>query len=299
MTSGYLQIADMVLMIRPIHFGPNPETADSNAFQHSLDDSVEVIKEKATAEFDEMVEKLSEAGIEVITLSDTSEPVTYDSVFPNNWLSFHNSRRAVLYPMASANRRLERRRELVEQLSPRDVLDLSHFEEQNKFLEGTGSMVLDRIQRIAYACRSSRTHEEPFNAFCNYFQYRPLIFDATDANGLPYYHTNVIMSMGQEFVVLCTEAVTDPRELIRSLEDTGKELISITREQVKHFAGNILQLENSSKEKFIIMSETALKSFTPNQMINMEKYGKILTVRIPTIEKYGGGSARCMMCEVI
>ncbi len=299
MSNAYVQVADTVLMVRPSNFGPNTETAQSNAFQHELDDSPENIQQKALTEFEAMTQSLEDSGIDVITINDRPDAVTYDSVFPNNWLSFHNSRRAVLYPMYSENRRMERRRELVQQMTPLDVLDLTHYEEQEKFLEGTGSMVLDRIHRIAYACRSRRTHEDPFHEFCTYFEYRPVLFDATDANGLSYYHTNVIMSMGEQFVVLCTESITNPHEILQNIEASGKELISISRSQATQFAGNILQLSDHDGKMFLVMSQTARNAFTQQQIRMLEVHGEILSVSIPTIEKYSGGSARCMMCEII
>ena len=286
-------------MIRPANFGPNQETASTNSFQHELDDSADEIQQRAVAEFDVMVEQLLDAGIEVIVINDSADPVTFDAVFPNNWLSFHNSRRAVLYPMESENRRMERRRELVSQLTPRAVLDLTHYEQQGKFLEGTGSMVLDRIHRVAYLCRSPRSHQDPFKEFCEHFQYRPVVFDAVDSNDVAYYHTNVIMAMGEKFVVLCTESIRDPREILQSIQDTGKELISITRDQAQHFAGNILQLASNNGESYLVMSDSAFQAFTPEQISKFGKHGKILRVLIPTIEKYSGGSARCMMCEII
>lgn len=298
------QSTSNILMIRPVAFGFNAQTAESNAFQ-SKDDDQQAVQQKAIAEFDNFVQILRDNGVNVIVINDTPEPHTPDSIFPNNWVSFHDSGDIILYPMQAENRRLERREDIIEQLeesfAAKHVIDLSRFEQKNEFLEGTGSMVLDRPNKIAYACLSPRTNAEVLKAYCNYTGYKAVTFDAVDQNGQAIYHTNVLMALGTAFAVICLDSISDTSEkelVIKSLQDTGKEIINITFDQMNHFAGNMLEVKNTSGDTLIVMSKAAFDSLTSGQKSALEKYGKLVYADINTIETNGGGSARCMMAEV-
>lgn len=292
-------------MIRPVSFGFNEQTAESNAFQHRNAEE-QNIQEKALAEFDAFADQLKANGLDVIITNDTPEPHTPDSIFPNNWVSFHEDGKIFLYPMQAENRRMERdlnmlKKTTFDKFTVSDIKDLSFYENNDQFLEGTGSMVLDRENKITYACLSPRTHPEVIKAFRSESGYTSILFHATDQNGKAIYHTNVMMCMGSEFVVICLDAVTDFNEkslLLASFEQTNKQIIEISQQQLNKFAGNMLELVNDKNERLLIMSESAYASLTPEQVEKLQKYCKIISANLNTIETIGGGSARCMIAEV-
>ncbi|MGX7668067.1 citrulline utilization hydrolase CtlX [Flavobacterium pedocola] len=304
------QTTNTVVMIRPVAFRRNEQTAVNNYYQKSGDGLLPAtINAKAQNEFDHLVLKLEEAGVNVIVVNDTSTPDTPDSIFPNNWISFHESADVTLYPMFAENRRLERRDDLLDLLEENgfyieQLVDYSAAENDGVFLEGTGSLVLDRENGKAYCCVSPRSDEELMIEFCEDFEMDPVIFDAFQTvNGerMPIYHTNVMLSVGEKFAVICVDAIDDAKErkmVLDCLRSDGKEIIIITEEQVNGFAGNILQLRGEDDKRIIVMSTAAQQSFTPAQLKVLEKHGEIITADLTTIETYGGGSARCMMAEV-
>lgn len=298
------QITDTVLMVRPANFGYNPETADSNAFQTSSELDAGTVRAKALAEFDGFVSQLRNVGITVIVLDDTPEPCKTDAVFPNNGFSTHQEGRVVLFPMLSPNRRLERQNPILEALAEYeyvDVWDLTTHENDNKFLEGTGSMVIDRENGIVYACQSPRTDPDLVAEFAEGFGYHPVVFDAVDRQGQAIYHANVMMALGEEFAAICLDTVNDEaqrRLLLNLLSETGKEVIEISPEQMERFAGNMLQLRNASGERFIVLSTTAYNSLSEVQIWRLETHGALIPAGIPTIETCGGGSVRCMLAEI-
>ncbi|HVZ55560.1 MAG TPA: arginine deiminase-related protein [Chitinophagaceae bacterium] len=298
-----MQTTSHILMIRPVQFGYNPETAVNNAFQtpgHEPD-----IADRALAEFDRFVDLLRAQGVDVTVVQDSPEPPTPDSIFPNNWVSFHEDGTVVLYPMFAVNRRRERKpavlAEVARRFEVRNTRDLSGYEGRDMYLEGTGSMVLDRDHRIAYACLSARTGKEVLEDWCRQLGYRAVLFEATDAQGQAIYHTNVLMCVGDRFVLVCLEAVRQLPQR-RALEDTirqsGKEIIPISLDQMAHFAGNLLQVENHRGEKLLVMSSQAFGSLEPGQVARLNKYGRIVHSPLEVIEQNGGGSARCMMAEI-
>ena len=301
------QTTSNILMIRPVRFGFNEQTAESNAFQDKAfgQQTQETAQTQALQEFDEMVARLRKHGVNVIVVDDTPEPHTPDSIFPNNWVSFHYNGTVIEYPMQAPNRRLERRQDIISLLE-KDFyinrrIDLSNFEEKGEFLEGTGSMVLDRKFKIAYACISPRTHESVLSEFGIQMNYEIVKFTAVDGAGKQIYHTNVLMCIGDMFAVICLEAIPDLDERLNvrnSLESSGKQVIEITLDQMNQFAGNMLQVENKSGQRYLVMSKTAHDSLTSEQTDTLKKHTKLLVVEIPTIERLGGGSARCMMAEV-
>jgi hypothetical protein len=291
-------------MIRPVSFGFNEQTAGSNAFQVRSTEQLDV-QQKALAEFDALVDKLRSNSIDVIVIDDTPQPHTPDSIFPNNWVSFHEDGKVFLYPMQAENRRLERRNDVIDRLSHdfniSEVDDLSDFEQQGKFLEGTGSMVLDRQHKLAYACLSPRTDMEVMNTFCEKSGYSPVYFHAVDGNSIAIYHTNVLMCIGEQFVVICLDAVRDEKEresLLEHFAKTNKTIIDITLKQMNAFAGNMLELVNNKGEHLLVMSARAYQSLTQLQINTLEQYCRLIYADLSTIENNGGGSARCMMAEV-
>lgn len=301
-----LQYSDTILMIRPAHFGFNPETAENNVFQNQETQlSKEQIERLAQAEFDNMVEVLRAKEINVIVIEDTVSPVKTDAIFPNNWFSTHADGHTFLYPMFSPNRRLERREDIIDALEEsyqvcRDQSFLA-YEEKQQYLEGTGSMILDRVNKIIYACYSERTHKDVLEAFGKKLGYKVVGFRANDENGVPYYHTNVIMTLGEHVAIICTESIEDMGEksnVLKNLNASNKQIVEISRDQVLQFAGNMLEVKGSSKLPFMIMSEAAYHSLTKNQLHIIKKYNKIVYLPLSTIEKFGGGSARCMMAEI-
>ncbi len=256
-------------------------------------------------EFDNFVHVLSVYGIKVTVIQDTREPHTPDSVFPNNWISFHEDGTVVLYPMFAENRKLERNKNIVEKLNEtffiRTTIDLTNYEQKNAFLEGTGSMVLDRDNEIAYACLSPRTNASVLYDFCDATGYSPVLFNAVDENGKEIYHTNVMMCMADSYVVICFDSIKDQLQkqmLTDKFEETGKKIIEISLEQMNHFAGNMLQVENVAGNQFIIMSTQAYNSLTEEQTNLLQTFNPIIHSSLDTIEQSGGGSARCMMAEI-
>ena len=291
-------------MIRPVNFGYNEETAESNAFQNK-DKNQQEVQEKALAEFNNFVAILRNHGVDVIVIDDNPEPYTPDSIFPNNWVSFHDDGNVFLYPMQAENRRLERREDIIAELEDNfkvhHIVDLSRYEEENKFLEGTGSMVLDRVNKIAYACLSPRTDKDVLAIFCEQEDYTAVCFDAADEKGKAIYHTNVLMCVGTQFAVICLDSIPNPHEkvvVIEYLKSTQKEIVEITFEQMNQFAGNMLEVKTKNDETLIILSKSAFKALDDIQIALLEQYGKLVYADIHTIENNGGGSARCMMAEV-
>ena len=291
-------------MIRPVNFGFNEQTAGSNAFQNR-DAAQQQVQDKALKEFDGFVNILRDNGVEVIVIDDTMEPHTPDSIFPNNWVSLHSDGTIFLYPMMAENRRLERREDIVSQLEDefkvKHIIDLSRFEHEHKFLEGTGSMVLDRENKIAYACLSPRTDKEVLELFCKESSYKPVLFHAVDENGMDIYHTNVLMCIGSRFAVICLDSIKDEYEknsVTSVLKLTHKDIITISFAQMNQFAGNMLEVKNKAGDSLLVMSKNAYQSLTASQKTCLEKYCRIVYADINTIESNGGGSARCMMAEV-
>jgi hypothetical protein len=293
-------------MIRPVRFAFNEQTAGSNAFQdpEAARNAVEV-QEKALHEFDAMVNGLRNLGVDVTVIEDTPEPHTPDAIFPNNWVSFHANGTVCLYPMFAPNRRLERREDIISHLQKKftvnQTLDFTSYETARQFLEGTGSLVLDRMNRIAYACLSPRTSPEILVEFARKMDYQVVSFTSTDENGKKIYHTNVVMCVGDRFAVICAESIIDDTErahVLQTLKQTGKDVIEISMEQLKRFAGNMLQVQNKSGENILVMSTQAYRSLLPQQLKTLEKYNQMFYTDLYTIESNGGGSARCMMAEV-
>ena len=291
-------------MIRPVSFVYNKETAVNNAFQSAAQQTANV-QQQALEEFDAFVQLLRSHGLDVTVVEDTPDPHTPDSIFPNNWVSFHSNGTVLLYPMFALNRRAERKAHVLDQIrrqfAIKELIDLSGYETQDIFLEGTGSMVLDRDNRIAYACLSARTHEKALAEFCRRMNYTPVLFEATDGNGQAIYHTNVMMCVADRYVVICLESIPSPvqqQQVTDAINRTGKTIIAITLRQMNHFAGNMLQVENKTGEKLLVMSSQAFESLTKEQVDALSSYNNILHSPLTTIESNGGGSARCMMAEV-
>lgn len=290
-------------MVRPVAFGFNPETAVNNAFQQAGKD--DGAQEKALKEFDGFVALLREQHIDVTVVEDTFEPATPDSIFPNNWFSTHSGGTLCLYPIFAENRRRERKPAVMDtvkqQLRIRQVIDFTHYEQEGKFLEGTGSLILDRDNHIAYACLSARTDAAVLDDFCRQMAYAPCCFDASDAQGTPIYHTNVMLCVGEHVAVVCLEAVKDPQQramLADTLENTGKTVIAISLAQMAQFAGNMLEVRNPQGEHFMVMSDTAYRSLTPEQRHLINRHTSIIHPVLTTVETNGGGSARCMIAEL-
>lgn len=300
------QITDTILMVRPVDFRMNEQTAVNNYFQKKVDaDNVNTL---ATREFDSFVEKLREVGVQVIVVDDIKEEDTPDSIFPNNWVSFHIDGEIALYPMFAENRRKERRLEYFSKLEEaglkiNNIVDYTSAEEDDIFLEGTGSLILDRVHQKAYCAISPRADEDLVIEFCEDFEYTPVIFNAYQSvkgKRLPIYHTNVMMCLAEEFAVICLDTIDDKKErknVVKHLKMDGKEIISISEEQMHEFAGNMLQVQGST-EKYLVMSARAHRSLNQEQLRSIEEHCKILSSEIETIETCGGGSARCMMAEV-
>ncbi|WP_417861152.1 citrulline utilization hydrolase CtlX [Winogradskyella sediminis] len=303
------QTTDTILMIRPVNFRMNEQTAVNNYFQEDLDIKNAEINAKAQAEFDAFVQKLRAVGINVIVEDDDKLNDTPDSIFPNNWVSFHANGDIAKYPMFAENRRRERRDEVFVRLEDEgflieNIVDYTSAEQEGFFLEGTGSIILDRVNRKAYCALSPRADEDLFIEFCEDFEYTPVIFTAyqtVEGNRLPIYHTNVMMCIAENFAVICLDTIDDKKErknVVKHLKQDGKEIISITEKQMHQFAGNMLQLQGENKQLYLIMSASAHQSLTPNQVKSIEKYCPIISSTLETIETCGGGSARCMMAEV-
>jgi hypothetical protein len=299
-----MQTTSHLLMIRPVRFGFNAQTAVNNAFQVA-DANQQEVEKKAIAEFDGFVEKLRTAHVDVTVVEDTPEPHTPDSLFPNNWISFHSNGTIVLYPMFAENRRLERKPTVLAAIKNKFLIqqteDMSVYENKQLYLEGTGSMVLDRDNRLAYACLSPRTNRQVLEDFCTRMNYTPVVFNSMDEKNQPIYHTNVMMCVADRYVVICLESIPDEKEknnVIEKIKGSGKSIISIRLSQMNHFAGNMLQIENSSGEKILVMSSQAYESLSPDQINELSGFNTILHSSLHTIESNGGGSARCMMAEI-
>ena len=289
-------------MIEPVNFGFNTETAVNNTFQKPVTGN---IQQNALEEFRSLVTLLQINKIDVTVVKDTMDPYTPDSIFPNNWISFHEDGSIFLYPMFAINRRLERKENVLKAIKEKFVVnritDLSSYEKQNIYLEGTGSMVLDRQNRIAYACISVRTDITLFNEFCRNNNFIPLSFHAIDATGVSIYHTNVMMCIGDSYAIICPQSISNDLErekLITSIQNTNKEIISISPDQLDHFAGNMLQVINADNERILIMSTQAMHSLNKQQVSSLEKHNRIVHSPLHNIEMAGGGSARCMIAEV-
>jgi len=290
-------------MIRPVNFAFNSETAANNAFQVKGDAAN--VQSKALEEFDRFVSLLKRNDVDVTVVEDSPQPYTPDSVFPNNWISFHSNGTIVLYPMYAPNRRAERKEHVLEKIAEHfkivTKIDLTFFEDEGIFLEGTGSMVLDRDNRIAYACLSPRTDKKVLQAFCEKMNYEAAVFTAVDNNGQLIYHTNVMMCVADKYVVICVDSIPEMEEkkhLIDIIEKTGKEVIDISYDQLNHFAGNMLQIENKKGEKLLVMSTQAYQSLSNEQIEKLSSYNQVIHSSLITIETNGGGSARCMMAEI-
>lgn len=298
-----MQTTSHILMIRPVNFGFNAETAVNNAFQLAGNDHN--AQEKALAEFDAFVKLLRERGVDVTVIDDTDEPHTPDSIFPNNWISFHDDGTVCLYPMYATNRRLERKPVVLETIAKQfkigKKIDFSYYEQKDLFLEGTGSMVLDRENKIAYACLSPRTSRKVLQIFCDQMGYKAVVFDAVDEKGAPIYHTNVMMCVADKYAVICLDSLSKKKEkdeVTGTIKNSGKEIIDISLDQMNRFAGNMLQVENRKGEKLLVMSTRAYESLTPKQLKKLSSFNEIIHSDLSAIEINGGGSARCMMAEI-
>ncbi len=302
------QITNTIVMIRPIQFRMNEQTAVNNYYQKSSNKDEEPNK-KAQKEFDQFVKTLKNAGLQVIVIDDDPKNDTPDSIFPNNWVSFHEDGDIGLYPMFAQNRRKERRPEVLETIESagfeiKNIVDYTSAEDEEIFLEGTGSLVLDRTNRKAYCALSPRADEDLFIEFCEDFEYTPVIFNAyqtVNDQRLLIYHTNVMMSIGETFAIICLDCIDDKKErknVINHLKSDNKEIITITEEQVSNFAGNMLQVVGLDDKRYLVMSSAAFNCLTKRQISTIEKHCEILHSNLTTIEKLGGGSARCMMAEV-
>jgi hypothetical protein len=305
------QCADAVLMIRPAAFGFNPETAATNAFQHPNTADPATTAQLARSEFEQLVRALTSEGVRVIALDDTPTPRKPDALFPNNWVSFHAGGTLVLYPMQSASRRPERRQDVIEAVVKQSgfkiahLLDLTHYEAKDKFLEGTGSLVLDHVARVAYACASARTHPDLVAEWARELEYEPVIFQAADERGVPLYHTNVLMCIGARAVIIGTEAIApgDRQRVLARLAASGREIIDVGQAGIGQFAGNMLELASWDEAlgdcRVLVMSENARRALSAEVFAQLSGCtDAVLTVPVPTIEAVGGGSVRCMIAEV-
>jgi hypothetical protein len=298
------QSASAVVMIRPSRFYPNPETALDNAFQQEIDAVVSPnVEKEAQVEFDRAAAALSAAGVTVHVFGDTPAPPKPDAVFPNNWFSTHHDGRIALYPMYSPSRRAERRLDLIERLRQlyrvTEIVDYSPYEQRELFLEGTGSLVLDHLHRVAYVSLSRRADREPLEKFCADFNYEPLTFESAGADGRPIYHTNVMMCLGTQFVLVGLEMIDDGAQranLRARLEATGKTIIELSRDQIENFAGNALELHND-RGRLLVLSARAAAHLAPGQRAAIERFARLLPLELPTIE-LAGGSARCMLATI-
>ncbi|MEB8329961.1 arginine deiminase-related protein [Flavobacteriaceae bacterium KMM 6897] len=303
------QATNTILMVRPVSFRMNEQTAVNNYFQGNLDMMNQDINIKAQNEFDTFVNILREKGVNVVVVKDTLDPDTPDSIFPNNWVSFHENGNVGIYPMFAENRRNERREDILETLEEKgflieNIVDYTSAEDEQLFLEGTGSIILDREYHKAYCALSARADEELFIEFCEDFEYTPVVFTANQSvsgKRLPIYHTNVMMCVADTFAVICLDTIDDKKEkknVVDHLKQDGKEIIAITETQMHQFAGNMLQVQGMGDQAYLVMSSTAYNSLKPEQIKAIEKHCPIIHSSLETIETCGGGSARCMMAEV-
>ena len=301
------QVTSQLLMVRPANFSSNKETIETNKFQNDLTaDLKENTQNQAVREFDKMVNLLRDHEISVIDIDDIKELENTDAVFPNNWVSFHQDNTVVLYPMMARSRRSEKRYDILEYLTKYQsfkidrIIDMSYLEEENLFLEGTGSMIFDRVNKTVFACKSSRTSLEALEIFCRDMGYNPIVFEAIIDN-YPIYHTNVMMSLGKKTAFLCSKSIKDKADnlLIKNyFKDLEKNIIEISPEQMNNFAGNVLEVENGKGESHIIMSYSAYKALDHKQLDSVSSVANIIAIPLRTIERYGGGSARCMIAEI-
>jgi hypothetical protein len=298
-----MQTTSHLLMIQPVQFEFNPETAVNNAFQ--VAGSEDAAQERAVVEFDGFVQLLRKEGVDVTVVRDSPEPHTPDSIFPNNWISFHEDGTVCLYPMFAPNRRKERKPDVLEIIEKnfqvRKTVDFTYYEQNDLFLEGTGSMVLDRDKKIAYACLSPRTSKKVLQVFCDQMGYQAVSFHSVDGQGQAIYHTNVMMCVADRYIVICLDSLSqreEKEEVVAAIRNSGKDLVDITPEQMNHFAGNMLQVENNKKQKLLVMSTQAFESLTAKQIKKLSSYNRIIHSGLSTIETNGGGSARCMMAEI-
>ena len=298
-------------MIRPVNFRMNEQTTVNNYYQKKIRGlSNEEIQNKALEEFDTLVKKLKGVGVNIIVIEDTNEPNTPDSIFPNNWISFHQNRTVALYPMFAENRRPERREDVLDLLEEKgfvidNIIDYTSAEAEGIFLEGTGSLMLDRVNKIAYCALSPRADENLFIEFCEEFEYTPVLFQAYHTVGHKrelIYHTNVMMNLTEKSAIICLESIDDKKErklVVDQLKESGKEIITITEEQVNQFAGNMIQVKGKDELRYIIMSESAFGSLNEIQIEKLKRHNIILYSDVKTIETCGGGSVRCMMGEIL
>ena len=300
-----MAITSTILMVRPAAFGFNAETAANNFFQSNPNESKEELQQKALSEFDKMVVTLRKHGVNVVVIEDTETPTKPDAIFPNNWLSTSPNGTVTVYPMFAPNRRTEKRDDIIQQLSKEytvtNLQDWSEYEVEGRFLEGTGSMIVDHDNAMIYAAISERTNLSVLEKFAATNKYQAVVFLATDKDGHPIYHTNVMMALGEEFCVLCEETIEEEWELIavrQLLESTNHAVIPITREQMHSFAGNMLEVKNDKDEHLLVMSQSAFDSLRKEQKNMLEAYATLLPIPVPTIEQVEGGSVRCMMAEI-
>lgn len=301
---SFSQVPHTILMVRPASFGFNPETAASNAFQKRSTDEGNVQK-AALREFDNAVNIIRAKGISVMVVEDTPEPLTTDAIFPNNWITTHEDGKVILYPMMAPSRRGERRVDIIQQLKEKfhviDVHDISKSESEGRFLEGTGSIIFDHPNKVAYACRSARTDGKLLELLCQKLNYRPILFDAVDERGLAIYHTNVMMWVGESLAGVCLDAIHDESDqelILNQLAATNHKVIALSSAQMNAFAGNMFEVKNAVGDRFLLMSQAAYDSLLPGQLDEMEKYVSPLPLDIPTIEESGGGSIRCMVAGI-
>ena len=299
-------LTNNIMMVRPANFGYNAETALNNAFQtKDADGNSRATSQKAQEEFDSFVQELLEVGVNVKVVEDTNTPIKPDAIFPNNWISFHDDGTIITYPMFAENRRIERREDIIHTLEDDFVVNKRYtfesYEADNKFLEGTGSMIFDRKHQIVYACLSQRTNIELLDKFAVLMGCKVVHFHAVDQSGNNIYHTNVMMALGADFVVICLDSIKDESEkaeLLSFFEKTNKRIIDISYYQMEHFAGNMLEVLGKDDKRFTVMSQAAFKSLKSDQIKNINSTSNVLAIDISTIEHYGGGSVRCMMAEI-
>jgi hypothetical protein len=303
-TTAHAQSTNSVLMIRPGRFYPNPETAADNAFQRDANRDLDGLTLVARNEFDAAVQTLRAAGVNVHVFEDTAEPEKPDAVFPNNWMSTHHDGRIALFPMYSGLRRRERRQDIVEELRKHyrvtDVIDYSALEDEGCYLEGTGSLVFDHLNKIAYVSLSNRSNPKVIQRFAVDFSYEPVTFTSIGSDGQPIYHTNVMMCIGTDFAMIGLEMIPDKaeRQEVRArLEKTGKEIVELSADQIANFAGNAIELQNRRGEKLLVLSSRAARALAEEQRETLTGYARLLPLELPTIE-LGGGSARCMMATI-
>lgn len=299
------QTTNHILLVKPLCFQFNVQTKETNAFQVQSVENKQELFENAIHEFEQVAEILQQKGVSVNVIDDTLHPEKPDAIFPNNWVSFHERGEVILYPMMAENRRLEKRIDILEKLKQSyqisKIIDLSYFEEENKFLEGTGSIILDRKYQKAYACLSPRTNKDVLYKFCETIKYSPIFFYALDENKKEIYHTNVMMCLGIHFAVVCLSSIHDEQDkknLIYELKKSGREIIDIDIHQVKNFAGNMIELIDGEGNPIIVLSQTAMKSLHAQQISSLQKHGQLVPVNVNTIEMVGGGSIRCMIAEI-